>query len=194
MSLFELFVLAVGLCMDSFAVSLTSGVLLKPFTLSRVLKIAAFMAGFLGGMPLFYRGPLIGWFLGIGFKNYIEAYDHWVAFGVLLFLGVKMIYEGWPRKGESEPCCIDPADTRTLVGLSLATSIDALAVGISFAFLNMTMITPTIVIAGVTFAFSLVGVYIGRQFGRRIHNFAEVVGGVILIGIGVKILLEHLFF
>ena len=115
MSLFELFVLAVGLCMDSFAVSLTSGVLLKPFTLSRVLKIAAFMAVFQGAMPL------IGWFLGIGFKNYIEAYDHWVAFGVLLFLGVKMIYEGWPRKGESEPCCIDPADTRTLVGLSLAT-------------------------------------------------------------------------
>ena len=118
------------------------------------------------------------------------VFGHWV----LLFLGMKMIYEGWPRKGESEPCCIDPADTRTLVGLSLATSIDALAVGISFAFLNMTMITPTIVIAGVTFAFSLVGVYIGRQFGRRIHNFAEVVGGVILIGIGVKILLEHLFF
>lgn len=147
-----------------------------------------FYGGFQGAMPL------IGWFLGIGFKNYIEAYDHWVAFGVLLFLGVKMIYEGWPRKGESEPCCIDPADTRTLVGLSLATSIDALAVGISFAFLNMTMIAPTIVIAGVTFAFSLVGVYIGRQFGRRIHNFAEVVGGVILIGIGVKILLEHLFF
>ena len=188
MSLFELFVLAVGLCMDSFAVSLTSGVLLKPLTLSRVLKIAAFMAVFQGAMPL------IGWFLGIGFKNYIEAYDHWVAFGVLLFLGMKMIYEGWLRKGESEPCCIDPADTRTLVGLSLATSIDALAVGISFAFLNMTMIAPTIVIAGVTFAFSLVGVYIGRQFGRRIHNFAEVVGGVILIGIGVKILLEHLFF
>ena len=80
MSLFELFVLAVGLCMDSFAVSLTSGVLLKPFTLSRVLKIAAFMAVFQGAMPL------IGWFLGIGFKNYIEAYDHWVAFGVLLFL------------------------------------------------------------------------------------------------------------
>ena len=183
MSLFELFVLAVGLCMDSFAVSLTSGVLLKPFTLSRVLKIAAFMAVFQGAMPL------VGWVLGIGFKNYIEAYDHWVAFGVLLFLGIKMIYEGWPRKGESEPGCIDPADTPTL-----ATSIDALAVGISFAFLNMTMITPTIVIAGVTFAFSLVGVYIGRQFGRRIHNFAEVVGGVILIGIGVKILLEHLFF
>ena len=91
MSLFELFVLAVGLCMDSFAVSLTSGVLLKPFTLSRVLKIAAFMAVFQGAMPL------IGWFLGIGFKNYIEAYDHWVAFGVLLFLGMKMIYEGWPR-------------------------------------------------------------------------------------------------
>ena len=159
MSLFELFVLAVGLCMDSFAVSLTSGVLLKPFTLSRVLKIAAFMAVFQGAMPL------IGWFLGIGFKNYIEAYDHWVAFGVLLFLGMKMIYEGWLRKG-----------------------------AVSYTHLTLPMIAPTIVIAGVTFAFSLVGVYIGRQFGRRIHNFAEVVGGVILIGIGVKILLEHLFF
>ncbi len=188
MSLFALFVLAVGLCMDSFAVSLTSGVLLKPFTLPRILKIAAFMAIFQGGMPL------IGWFLGIGFKSYIEDYDHWVAFGVLLFLGVKMIWEGWPRKNEEAPCCIDPADTRTLVGLSLATSIDALAVGISFAFLNMLMIVPTIVIAAVTFAFSIAGIYIGRQFGRHIHNYAEVLGGIILIGLGVKILLEHLYF
>ena len=95
MSLFELFVLAVGLCMDSFAVSLTSGVLLKPFTLSRVLKIAAFMAVFQGAMPL------VGWFLGIGFKNYIEAYDHWVAFGVLLFLGMKM--KAGPGKESPNP-------------------------------------------------------------------------------------------
>ena len=188
MSLFALFVLAVGLCMDSFAVSLTSGVLLRPFVLSRVLKIAVFMAVFQGAMPL------VGWLLGIGFKSYIEAYDHWVAFGVLLFLGVKMIWEGWPRKNEEAPSCIDPSDTRTLVGLSLATSIDALAVGISFAFLNMSMVVPTIVIVGVTFVFSVAGLYIGRQFGRHIHHYAEVLGGVILIGLGVKILLEHIYF
>lgn len=174
--------------MDSFAVSLTSGVLLKPFKWSRVLKIAAFMALFQGGMPL------IGWALGIGFKSYIEAYDHWVAFGVLLFLGAKMIWEGWPRKNEEVPCCMDPSDTRTLVGLSLATSIDALAVGISFAFLNMSMLLPTIVIAGVTFLFSVAGLWVGRQFGRHIHHYAEVLGGVILIGLGVKILLEHIYF
>lgn len=174
--------------MDSFAVSLTSGVLLKPFKLSRVMKIAAFMALFQGAMPL------IGWFLGVGFKSYIESYDHWVAFGVLLFLGAKMVWEGWPRKNEEEPCCMDPSDTRTLIGLSLATSIDALAIGISFAFLNMSMLLPTIVIAGVTFVFSMVGLYVGRQFGRHIHNYAEVLGGVILIGIGVKILLEHTCF
>ena len=188
MTTLEIWLLAISLAMDCFTVSITSGIIMRRICW-RTFFIMAFFFGLFQAVM-----PLIGWFLGIGFKNYIEAYDHWVAFGVLLFLGMKMIYEGWPRKGESEPCCIDPADTRTLVGLSLATSIDALAVGISFAFLNMTMITPTIVIAGVTFAFSLVGVYIGRQFGRRIHNFAEVVGGVILIGIGVKILLEHLFF
>lgn len=89
---------------------------------------------------------------------------------------------------------MDPSDTRTLVGLSLATSIDALAVGISFAFLNMSMLLPTIVIAGVTFVFSIAGLWVGRQFGRHIHNYAEVLGGVILIGLGIKILLEHIYF
>ena len=89
---------------------------------------------------------------------------------------------------------MDPSDTRTLVGLSLATSIDALAVGISFAFLNMSMLLPTIVIAGVTFVFSIAGLWVGRQFGRHIHHYAEVLGGVILIGLGVKILLEHIYF
>ncbi len=188
MSIAALFLLAIGLCMDSFAVSLTSGVLLKPFTPARILKIAIFMAVFQGGMPL------IGWALGVGFKSYIESFDHWIAFSLLLYLGGKMIYEGWPRKGEEEPCCFDPAETRTLVGLSLATSIDALAVGLSFAFLGISMVAPAIIITLVTFLFSLAGIYVGHRFGRHIHNFAEVLGGVILVGIGVKILLEHTCF
>ena len=177
--------------MDSFAVSLTSGVLLKPFKWSRVLKIAAFMALFQGGMPL------IGWALGIGFKSYIEAYDHWVAFGVLLFLGAKMIWEGWPRKNEEEPCCMDPSDTRTLVGLSLATSIDALAVGVT---LQMAAISPeglfppigwsVLIIGAVTFSLSLIAVYLGKLIGDRLADKAQLLGGIVLIAIGVKLLLE----
>ena len=173
--------------MDSFAVSLTPGVLLKPFKWSRVLKIAAFMALFQGGMPL------IGWALGIGFKSYIEAYDHWVAFGVLLFLGAKMIWEGWPRKNEEEPCCMDPSDTRTLVGLSLATSIDALAVGISLAILKTPLFDLALIVAVVTFLFSASGVYFGHKIGERIDLKLDLIGGLILIGIGCKILVEHLF-
>ncbi len=187
MGLFEILLLAVGLCMDSFAVSLTSGVLLKPFKVGRIFKIATFMAVFQGGMPI------IGWLLGVGFQSYIESYDHWIAFALLLFLGSKMIYEGWPQKGEEvQPCCFDPANTRTLIGLSVATSIDALAVGIMFAISSVEILMPASIIALVTFDFSLAGVLIGHRFGRRIHNYAEVLGGVILIGIGVKILLEHL--
>ncbi len=187
MGLVEIFLLAVGLCMDSFAVSLTSGVLLKPFTPGRIIKIASFMAIFQGGMPV------IGWLLGVGFQSYIESYDHWIAFALLLFLGSKMIYEGWPRKGEEEqPCCFDPANTRTLIGLSIATSIDALAVGIMLAISKVQILVPALIIALVTFAASLAGVHVGHRFGRHIHNFAEVLGGVILMGIGIKILLEHL--
>ncbi len=189
MSLVEIFLLAVGLCMDSFAVSLTAGVLLKPFKASRILKIATFMAVFQGGMPV------IGWLLGVGFQSYIESYDHWIAFALLLFLGGKMIYEGFPRRGEEEqPCCFDPANTRTLIGLSIATSIDALAVGIMFAISSIEILSPALIIGLVTFAASFIGVHVGHRFGRRIHNYAEVLGGVILIGIGTKILIEHLFF
>ncbi len=186
MGLFEIFILAVGLCMDSFAVSLTSGVLLKPFKTGRILKIATFMAIFQGGMPV------IGWLLGVNFQSYIESYDHWIAFALLAFLGSKMIYEGWPRGEEEKPCCFNPANTRTLIGLSIATSIDALAVGIMFAISNIEIVTPALIIGLVTFAASLAGVHIGHRFGRRIHNYAEMLGGIILLGIGIKILLEHL--
>ena len=181
MSIFELLILAIGLSMDSFAVSVTSGVVLKPFRISSALKIASFLALFQGAMPL------IGWFIGREFQKYIQDYDHWVAFGVLLILGINMIREG-RSKDEETPCCFNPAKTKTLLGLSVATSIDALAVGVSFAFLSMNMLTPTAIIIGVTFA------CLGRYCGRRLKHRAEMLGGVILILIGTKILIEHLFF
>ena len=187
MSLLEILVLAVGLSMDSFAVSLTSGVVLKPFTFLRGLKIALFMGVFQGAMAL------LGWWLGVGFKNYIEAFDHWIAFSVLLFLGGKMIYEGCRKAEEDAPAGFDPADTKTLVGLSVATSIDALMIGVSFAFLDVEMLMSSTVIAVVTFLFSWVALYIGKWFGSHLQRGAEIVGGSILVLIGVKVLIEHLF-
>ena len=186
MGIFEIFLLAVGLSIDSFAVSLTSGVILKPFRWTRVVKIATFLAVFQGAMPL------LGWWLGRGFQQYIQDYDHWIAFVLLLILGSKMIVEGWPKKDETCPCCFDPSKTRTLLGLSVATSIDALAVGISFAFLKVDMCLPTVIITGTTFTFSVLALNIGRYFGRKLKTGAEILGGIILILIGVKILIEHL--
>lgn len=187
MSILELLILAVGLSMDSFAVSVTSGVVLKPFRLSSALKIASFLALFQGAMPL------LGWCIGREFQKYIQDYDHWIAFGVLLILGINMIREG-RAKDEETPCCFNPANTKTLLGLSVATSIDALAVGVSFAFLNMHMLAPTLMIIGVTFVCSMFALYLGKYWGKRLKHGAEILGGVILILIGVKILIEHLFF
>ena len=173
--------------MDSFAVSVTSGVVLKPFRISSALKIASFLALFQGAMPL------IGWFIGREFQKYIQDYDHWVAFGVLLILGINMIREG-RSKDEETPCCFNPAKTKTLLGLSVATSIDALAVGITFAFLKVNIIPAVCFIGIVTFIISFAGVKIGNVFGARYKNKAEIVGGIILILLGLKILLEHLGF
>lgn len=185
MTLFSLVVLAIGLSMDSFAVSITSGVLMPCFSVKKSCQFAAVMAIFQGVMPV------IGWLLGLGFRGYIEAYDHWVAFGLLLFLGIRMIYEGLQHKEEA---CFDPCDFRTEVGLAVATSIDALAVGITLSFLRVDMLQAAVIIALTTFAFSMVGLYIGRFIGSRLQKGAEVLGGIILVLIGVKICVEHLFF
>ena len=159
---------------------------LSGYRWTRVVKIATFLAVFQGAMPL------LGWWLGRGFQQYIQDYDHWVAFVLLLILGSKMIVEGRPKKDETCPCCFDPSKTRTLLGLSVATSIDALAVGISFAFLKVDMCLPTVIITGTTFTFSVLALNIGRYFGRKLKTGAEIFGGIILILIGVKILIEHL--
>ena len=187
MSIFELLILAIGLSMDSFAVSVTSGVVLKPFRISSALKIASFLALFQGAMPL------IGWFIGREFQKYIQDYDHWVAFGVLLILGINMIREG-RSKDEETPCCFNPAKTKTMLGLSVATSIDALAVGVTFAFLHVNIVWAVTFIGCTTFVLSAIGVKAGNVFGMKYKSRAELAGGVILILMGIKILLEHLGF
>lgn len=185
MSFFSLVILAIGLCMDSFAVSLTSGVLMSCFSVRRACKFAIIMAAFQGIMPV------AGWLLGLGFRDYIEAYDHWIALGLLLFLGGRMIYDGLQHQDNAH---FDPCNFRTVVGLAIATSIDALAVGISLSFLRVDMLESALVIALTTFTFSMGGLYIGKFIGGRLQQGAEILGGIILILIGIKICMEHLFF
>lgn len=187
MGIIEVLLIAVGLSMDSFAVSLSGGVVMRTFPWQKAFKIAFFFGFFQGVMPL------LGWFTGNEFRHYIEDYDHWIAFAVLAFLGLKMIWEPLTRQSEAS-CNFDPSRTRTLVGLSLATSIDALAVGLSFALLKVSPFSPVFVIGTTTFFLSFAGLYLGKCCGKGLRWGAELVGGVILLLIGVKILIEHLYF
>ena len=133
--------------------------------------------------------PLIGWFAGSSIDHLISDYDHWIAFGLLLLIGLKMIYESFNQEDEK----ISSLGIYVLLMLSIATSIDALAVGISFAFLKSSILTPVIIIGIVTFIMSLCGAFIGYRIGHIFENKMEILGGIILIGIGFNILVEHLF-
>lgn len=188
MSFVELFLIAVGLAMDAFAVSICKGLQMKKINYRHGAVIALFFGVFQGVMPL------LGWFLGSSFGSYITRADHWVAFVLLAFIGGKMIYEALHGDDDEEVSeGGDTLDIKELFILSIATSIDALAVGITFALLPDTNIWVSITaIAVVTFVLSLVGVVIGNRFGTKYKNKAELFGGVILVLIGLKILLEHL--
>ena len=193
MSLLDILLLAVALAMDCLTVSIVSGVIQftvynKPLTVN--LRMAIFFGFFQAMMPL------IGW-LGVShFQSYLEAYDHWIAFGLLAFIGGRMIWESVSPEEEQH---FNPRRLQTQLLLAVATSIDALAVGISFACTGYTSLSqltlPLIIIGVVSFLFSLIGYQLGTRFGRSIaHRLKpELLGGVILIGIGVKILAEHLF-
>ena len=183
MNFVEVIFIAFGLAMDAFAISVTSGVAIKNLKVNHALKIAIFFGGFQALMPV------VGWFSGLSLRNFISGVDHWVVFGLLSFIGAKMIYEAakmGPGKGD------DPLNIYALLILSIATSIDALAVGITFAFLNIAIIIPIIIIGIVTFVLSFFGVFIGNKIGHFFERKIETVGGLILIGIGIKILFEHL--
>lgn len=186
MTIPEILLLAVGLSMDSLAVSVAGGAVMRRCRAGGMVKIGLFMGVTQAALTV------AGYLLGAGFQKYITAIDHWIAFLLLLYLGGKMIWES--RKDGEEECHTDLLDNKTLIGMSVATSIDALAVGISLALLDSEIILEAALIGVVTFLMSVFGVYFGRTFGRRIDLKLDLIGGLILIGIGVKILLEHLFF
>jgi manganese efflux pump family protein len=186
MSYLELFSLAVALAMDSLAVSITSGSLLGRRKWKYFFRIALYMGFFQGFMPL------LGWLAGVTFQSYIQHLDHWIAFGLLTFIGGKMIHEAYQKHPSQEPC-YDPHSKLTLLGLAVATSIDALAVGVTFALLNLVVIVPVIIIGCTTFLLSFAGSYLGARVGDRLSGKMEWVGGSILILMGLKILVEHLF-
>ena len=177
-------VIAFGLAMDSFSVSIANGLATKTFKISKALTIALFFGFFQGLMPIF------GWLAGESIADYISAFDHWVAFGLLTIIGVKMIYESITNKPNN---FLRAYTIKVILILSIATSIDALAVGLSFSFLNISIFFPAIIIGVITFFLSFLGVYVGRRFGKILKNRIEILGGLILIIIGLKILLEHIF-
>jgi len=176
--------IALGLAMDAFAVSVSCGMLGKGSQVGNALRMAGSFGSFQAIMPL------MGWLGGYSVAGLISAFDHWIAFGLLVVIGGKMILES--LKSGPERACINPADLRVLMILSVATSIDALAVGFSFALLKTPIVAPAVIIGVVTFAVSLTGSFLGSRFRGRLENKAAILGGLILIGIGAKILAEHL--
>lgn len=183
MSLFALFTLAVGLSMDAFAVSVCKGLAMKKLSLKNMAIVGLWFGGFQGLMPL------AGYFLGSWFADKISVIDHWIAFVLLTLIGVNMIREA--LSGEDSEAS-DSLDIKTMAVLAVATSIDALAVGVTFAFLSVDIVPAVTFIGVVTFILSAAGVKVGHVFGLKYKSKAEIAGGVILILIGLKILLEHL--
>ncbi len=189
MSVIEIWLLAVGLAMDCFTVSITSGIIMRRICWRTFFVMALFFGTFQAFMPL------IGWFAASRFSHLIENYDHWIAFGLLVFLGGRMIREALSNADDRG---FDPTQIKVVTTLAVATSIDALAIGISFAILGMdsivSVIPPVIIIGFVSFAFSMAGNLIGVFFGKRFNLRMGIWGGLVLICIGFKILTEHLFF
>lgn len=186
MGYLEIFLIGIGLSMDAFAVSICKGLKMKKVNKGHCLVIALFFGGFQALMPL------LGWILGRQFEQYITAVDHWIAFGLLAFLGGKMAVEALKKKEEADGGQEEGLDFRELFLLAVATSIDALAVGITFAFLKVSILPAVVIIGCTTFVLSVSAVYIGNVFGAKYKSRAELAGGVILILLGLKILLDHL--
>lgn len=185
MSLLELFIIAVGLSMDAFAVSICKGLSMRRMNPKHAVIVGLYFGGFQGGMPL------LGYLLGTRFQHAITAYDHWIAFILLGIIGFNMIRES--RDPESESCDASVA-MKDMIVLAIATSIDALAVGVTFAFLQVRIVPAVSFIGVTTFVLSIIGVKVGTVFGSKYKSRAEFAGGLILVLMGIKILLEHLFF
>lgn len=198
MDIVSVLFIAAALAMDAFSVSITSGMVLKKVKMSASSKIGLFFGVFQFVMPC------IGYFLGSAFASLITSFDHWIAFILLGFIGGKMLYEAIKDDEKEEENIKNPLDNKLLTMLAIATSIDALAVGVTFATMGMQVVSPCTfsqlallqsagIIGVVAFLISVAGVHIGGKCGNLFGNKAEILGGFVLIGIGVKILIEHLF-
>ncbi|MEI6385371.1 MAG: manganese efflux pump MntP family protein [Spirochaetota bacterium] len=183
---------ALSLAADAFAVSVSNGMCIPKLKLRYALRAALFFGLFQFGMPL------LGWLLGGTFQAFIAGFDHWIAFGLLALIGGKMIRDSFGIKDSS--VCLDEEDAaqktilnlRTLFLLSIATSIDALAVGLSYRMAGEPILLPALIIGIITFALSFVGTEFGKRIGSRLERWAEFGGGLVLVGIGVKMLVDHL--
>jgi putative Mn2+ efflux pump MntP len=178
--------IGIGLSFDSFAVSMSCGLMRREIQFKQAAIVAGFLAFFQAGFPV------IGWLIGSTIKNLISSVDHWIAFGLLTFIGVKMIIEGTKENGSLTN--FNPFKLSVLISLSVATSIDALVVGLSFGFLDMPILFPAIVIGVVTFVASMLGMLFGKYIPKKRSRQSLILGGAILISIGGKILIEHLWF
>lgn len=185
MNIVELLLIAVGLAMDAFAVSICKGLAMKKMNHKLAFTLALFFGGFQAMMPF------IGWLLGSQFASKISKFDHWIAFILLSIIGFQMLKEAL---GHEEEDLSPVVSLKEIVVLAIATSIDALAVGVTFSFLNVSIIKAISVIGVITFIISFAGVKIGNVFGMKYKAKAEIFGGLVLICIGLKILVEHLFF
>jgi len=187
MGYLEIFLTGIGLAMDAFAVSICKGIQMPELKKRRIFMIALLFGGFQMLMPL------IGWLLGTQLVQYISAFDHWIAFALLAFIGGKMAFESFKKDNECECKCDYHFDLKELLLLAIATSIDALAVGITFSLYPDINIASSIgIIGAVTFVICSVGVVIGNKFGAKFKSKAELIGGIVLVGIGVKLLIEGL--
>lgn len=178
-------IIALGLAMDAFAVSIAASVMLGKVTPRQVFRLSFHFGLFQGLMPI------VGWLAGMTVQQSIKAWDHWVAFGLLVFIGGRAILSAWRGEDERKQR-LDPTRGLILVALSIATSIDALAVGLSFSALQIKILTPVLVIAATAAGMTILGMVIGRRLGQRFGRQMEFAGGLVLIAIGVKILVEHL--
>lgn len=184
MEILTISLIALGLTGDTLAVSVSTGLSLAKIRFVQAMKIAIVLAVFQSLMPV------VGWFLGLQIKDLIKEFDHWIAFLLLAAIGGKMIWESFENSdGESS---FNPLKLNVLIGIAVATSIDALVVGVSFAFINTNILLSVAIIGFFTFMVSMTGVFIGKKTGALFGKKVEIIGGLILIGIGIKILIEHL--
>lgn len=183
MGILELILIAIGLGMDAFAVSICKGISMPKMNWKKAIIIGLYFGIFQAVMPV------IGYTLGKAFENLVTSIDHWIAFGLLLIIGIKMLIDAFKDDNVSVN---DSVNWKVMIILAIATSIDALAVGITFAFLQVNLLLAVLIIGIITFILCVIGTKIGNNFGNKFENKAEILGGIVLILIGVKILLEHL--